>query len=257
MIRSYIFKLLRSPYLYGSMAVILGFCLFFANAELGGMHGLNGGNVCSDIHHLLQVAGYQRYFIVFGAIPFAANFADEWGSKAIINCVTRRNASKYAVSNIVVCFISTLVTVFVPLITFAAWDCGTKPVCDTLNGPGPTAYDVFQTMGVPFLTIVFLILTYGLSCAMWSVMGMTLSAFFPSKYIAIGAPFIFCNALERLTLGNPAMLNFEVMTNSRVAVLPDGLPMFCYILSVFVGISAACGAVFVMQVGKRVRNELG
>ncbi len=255
MIRSYIFKLLHSPYLYAAMAGILGLCLFFANAELGGQKGLNGMDVCVDISLLLQYNGYQRFFMVLGAIPFAANFADEWGSKAIINCVTRKGAFDYAVSNVVVCFISTLVTIFVPLIIFAALDCTTKVAYNDINPPDPTAYGVFQAMGLPFLTIVFLILTYSLSGAMWSVMGMTLSAFFPSKYIAIGSPFIFCNVLERLTDYNPPLLSFTALTNGRTWI-PDALG-FCYTLLVFGGISAACGALFVMKVGKRVRNELG
>ncbi len=255
MIRSYIFKLLHSPYLYAAMAGILGSCLFFANAELGGKKGLNGIDVCTDITLLLQVNGYQRAFMVFGAIPFAANFADEWSSKTIINCVTRKGSFDYAVSNVAVCFISTLVTIFVPLIVFAALDCGTKVVYNDINPPDPTAYGVFQAMGLPFLTILFLILTYALSGAMWAVMGMTLSAFFPSKYIAIGAPFIFCNALERLTDYNPPLLSFTALTNGRTYI-PDALG-FCYTLLVFGGISAACGALFVIKVGKRVRNELG
>lgn len=254
MIRSYIFKLLRSPYLYVAMIGILGLCLLVANAELGGRKGLNGMDVCSDIVFLLQLYGYRRFFIVLGAIPFAANFADEWVSKAIINCVTRKSSFDYAISNVVVCFISTLVTVFVPLIIFAALDCGTKPVYDDINGPG-ISYGGFQSMGLPFLTIVFVILTYALSAAMWSVMGMTLSAFFPSKYIAIGAPFIFCNALERLTEGNPPLLNFTALTNARTWI-PDRLTLI-YTLFVFGGLSAACGALFVLKVGKRVRNELG
>ena len=253
MIRSYIFKLLHSPFLYAAMISILGLCLFFANAELGGTKGLNGADVYTDIQILLQGNGYQRAFIVFGAIPFAANFADEWSSKAVINCVTRKSTFDYAVSNVAVCFISTIVTVFVPLIIFAALDCGTKTVYDG-QGPG-VSYGSFQAMGLPFLTIVFMVLTYALSCAMWSVMGMTLSAFFPSKYIAIGAPFIFCNALERLTDGNPPLLNFTALTNGRTWI-PDGLG-FCYIVLVFGGLSALCGALFVMKVGKRVRNELG
>ena len=255
MIRSYIFKLLHSPYLYAAMAGILGLCLFFANAELGGKKGLNGIDVCTDITLLLQVNGYQRAFIVFGAIPFAANFADEWSSKTITNCVTRKGSFDYAVSNVAVCFISTLVTIFVPLIIFAVLDCGNKVVYNDINPPDPTAYGVFQAMGLPFLTILFLILTYALSGAMWSVMGMTLSAFFPSKYIAIGAPFIFCNALERLTDYNPPLLSFTALTNGRTYI-PDALG-FCYTLLVFGGLSAACGSLFVMKVGKRVRNELG
>lgn len=254
MVRSYFLKLLHSPYLYAAMSGILGLCLFLANAELGGRKGLNGVDVYMDILILLQIDGYRKIFVVFGAIPFAANFADEWNSKAIINCVTRKGSFDYAVSNVVVCFISTLVTIFVPLTAFATLDCCTKTVYYAANGP-QVSYGGFQAMGLPFLSIVFVIFTYALSCAMWSVTGMTLSAFFTSKYIAIGAPFVLCSAIEDLTYNMPPLLNFMALSFARTWI-SDGLT-FIYTLLFFGGLSAVCGALFVTKVGKRVRNELG
>lgn len=254
MTRSYIFKLLHSPYLYGAMAVILGFCLLIDNISLGGKQGLNGTDVYVDILLLLQVDEYRKFFVILGSLPFAANFADEWNSKTVTNCVTRKSVLSYSVSNVTVCFISTFVTIFIPLVFFAGSDCFTKDVYYVINGPGES-YGVFQTMGLPFLSIVMVIYGYAVSASMWSVAGMTLSAFFPSNYIAIGTPFVLCSVFEQLTWNAPPMMNFAALANSRIWI-PDGL-MFLYTLMFFGGLSAGLGALFAMRVEKRICNELG
>ncbi len=254
MLRSYFFKLLRSPFLYAGMICVLGLCLFGAYDSLGGSKGLSGSDVFSDMHLLLEMKGYRKAFIIFAAIPFAANFADEWNSKAIINCITRKSALSYAVSNVTVCFVSSLLTVFVPMIIFAAASgCGSKIFYNGTSGA--ITYSEFLEMGLPFLSIVFYFFTFALSCAMWAVTGMTLTAFFPSKYIAIGAPFIFSNVVERITLDMPPMSNFMGLSMSHI-----GLPAAAalgYAFLVFGGLSAVCGIVFTIKIEKRVRNELG
>ena len=254
MLRSYFFKLLRSPFLYAGMICVLGLCLFYANDYLGGSNGLGGADVYSDMHLLLELKGYRKAFIIFGAIPFAANYADEWNSKAIINCVTRKSALNYAASNIAVCFISALLTVFVPMIVFAAASgCGSKIFYNGTSGPA--TYGEFLEMGLPFLSIVFYFFTFALSCAMWAVTGMTLSAFFPSKYIALGAPFIFSNVIERITLGMPPLLNFMGLSMSHIG-FPTAASLG-YTLLVFGGFSVICGILFAKKIEKRVQNELG
>ena len=115
MLRAYFFKLLRSPFLYAWTLAVFGLCLFFANDYLGGSNGLGGDDVYSDMHLLPEMKGYRKAFIIFGALPFAANSANDWISKAIINCVTRKSALNYAVLNIAACFVSPLLTVFAAL----------------------------------------------------------------------------------------------------------------------------------------------
>ena len=254
MLRSHFFKLLRSPFLYAGMICVLGLCLFYANDYLGGSNGLGGADVYSDMHLLLEMKGYRKAFIIFGAIPFAANFADEWNSKAIINCVTRKSAFNYAASNITICFISALLTVLIPMVIFGAVSgCGSKIFYNGVSGQ--ITYSEFLEMGLPFLSIVFYFFTFALSCAMWAVTGMTLSAFFPNKYIALGAPFIFSNVVERITLGMPPRLNFMGLSMSHI-----GFPAAAslgYAFLVFGGLSAICGIIFVIKVVKKVQNELG
>ena len=254
MLRSYFVRQLRSPAFYAGMIGVFGLCVFGANEGLGGSKGLGGADVYSDMHLLLEMKGYRKAFIIFAAIPFAANFCDEWNSKATINCITRKSALNYALSNITACFVSALLTVFVPMVIFGAASCfGSKIFYDGTSGQA--TYGEFLEMGLPFLSIVFYFFTFALSCAMWAVTGMTLSAFFPSKYIAIGAPFIFSNVAERLTMGMPPQFNLMGLSFSHIGY-PAALSLG-YVVLVFGGLSVICGIIFAKKVEKRVQNELG
>ena len=254
MLRSYLFKLLHSSFLYAGMIGVFGLCLLGANDSLDGIKGFGGYDVYTDMNLMLEMKGYRKAFIVFGAIPFAANFADEWNSKTITNCVSRKNASCYAVSNIMACFMSALVTVFIPLVIFAAFSSCFKIFLDTDHTDPHIAYSEFAEIGLPFLSTVFYFLTFALSCAMWAVMGMTLSAFFPSKYIALGAPFIFSHVIERLTVRLP--YQFDLMGLS-MSYFDFPVPWSIgYPVLIFGGLSAVCGIFFVIKVKKKVQNEL-
>lgn len=56
---------------------------------------------------------------ISGALPFVTNFADEWTSRVTINCISRCGVYKYAVSNVVLCFVSTMFTVFAGMMLYA------------------------------------------------------------------------------------------------------------------------------------------
>lgn len=246
MLRSYYFKLLHSPFLYVGIIGVFGLCLISTNEYLV------GADVYVDMHLLLEMEGYRKAFIVFAAIPFASNFADEWNSKAITNCVSRKSTPNYAVTNVLYCYISALLAVFIPLVVFAAVSCLSKPLFAGSNGF--PSYGELAEVGLPFLALIFYFLTFSLSCAMWAVMGMTLSAFFPSKYIAIGAPFILSHAIERFTSHLP--YQFDLMGLSMSYLDFPWLGALCYTTLIFTGISALCGILFVKTVERRVQNEL-
>lgn len=248
MLRSYFFKLLRSPFLYAGIIGVFGLCLISTN-ELWG-----GADVMMDMHLLLEVEGYRKAFVIFAAIPFAANFADEWNSKTITNCVSRKGALNYAVSNAVACFISALLSVFIPLVAFAAVSCCSKPLFEGSYAWG--AYGELADMGLPFLSLVCYFFTFSLSCATWAVMGMTLSAFFPSKYVAIGSPFVLCYAIEQIT-SNLLPYQFDVrgLATSNIDFPLTGA--IAHTAFIFGGLSVLCGILFVKMVERKVQNELG
>lgn len=107
-------------------------------------------------------------------------------------------------------------------------------------------YDVLAALGLPVLAEMAVTFVFAASCAMWAVIGLMLTAFFPSKYIAICAPFIFSNAVEHMTTNFPAELDLLCLSLSHTDW--SALPAFLYANAVFAVIALICGVVFTIAV---------
>ncbi len=246
MFRAYIFKIMRSPYLYIGFIGVLAISFYSMN------RGRNGGDVYTDLFLLLDIESYRRMYAIFGAIPFAANFADEWNSRTISSCVTRKNVLKYSVSNIAVCFISAFAAVFLGLMIFVFADLMLKPPFDELNPTGAYA-ELFEN-GAVLLPFLFTTMIFALSCGMWAIMGLTLSAFFPSKYVAVCSPFVFCYLIERLTRSFPEEFDLHALAHS--ATSHSAAFIVPWASGVFLAVSLICGIIFTLVVRRRVQNGL-
>lgn len=246
MLRPYFYKLLRSPLFYMGFLASLALSLY-------SMYKTGGRDVFTNLDILIGLQSYRKMFILFAALPFASNFADEWNSKTIVNCVTRKNAGKYAFSNAVMCYLSAFATVFAGMMIYVLIQSTRMPLCDTAQPLAPPYGILFQNgTSVPAITLI--VFVYALSCGMWAVMGLAASAFFPSKYIAICAPFVFCYITERFTEFFPEELQLGPLSKSWSEWTP--LPAFLKSFLILLAISAVCGIIFTVRVKRRIENEL-
>lgn len=249
MFKAYFFKLIRSPFFYIGIIGVVGICSLRLIPS-----AFKGIDVLAEMDIVRSLDGYRKLFVIMSALPFAANFSDEWNSMVTANCVTRKNAKKYAAANVAVCYIVSLATVFVGMMIFAGIYSTFYPMhFDSANVPA-RPYGIFTENDLPVLELAAKTFVFAASCAMWSVMGLMLSAFFPSKYIAICAPFIFSYAVERITTNFVNDLNLRYLSLSYTDW--DALPAFLYANGVFAGISVICGIIFSGIVERRVQNEL-
>lgn len=251
MLRSYFYKLLRQPQFYLGLAGVLATCVFVVN-----MGFVRGIDIQTDVTLMLYFGGYRKVFVIFGALPFAANFADEWNSGVTMSAVTRKSARKYAASNIFMCYFSALLTVFLGIILWEIFTIifSSKPFFIPESNAPTVVGDIFFKMGMPFLAEIERIFIFGSSCGMWAVTGMTLSAFFPSRYIAICSPFVFCYALERISLLLPDFFNLQFVALSVLDL--NGFAMWIYGELFFALISALFASVFAKVVERRTQNAI-
>ncbi len=247
MFRAYMYKLLRSPLLYiafaGTFLICLSKLTFF----------LNAGNVASEVDMLLNLNGMRKIMPVFAALPFAANFAEEWNNNITISIITRSSVTKYAAANVLFCFVSGLVAVFIPIVLFAFGYSFSLPVSGDDYYPLP--YGAFVEQGLPFLYIICNAFVYAACAAMWAVMGLMLSAFFVNKYAAICSPLIAGYVIERFAMRLPDPLNIWYISVSNLR-WNSALGQFLYSVGFFAGISAICGIIFTITVKRRVSNEI-
>lgn len=248
MFRAYFYKLLRSPLFYLAFAATLALAFYF-RATRSYQHP----SLLNGLNSLISMQDYRKIFVIFSALPFASNFADEWNSKALVNVVSRKKAGSYAVSNIVMCYISAFAAVFSGLMVYALIPSPNMPLyaADYLAW---SIYEPIITNGAPMLGIMLMVFVYASSCGMWAVMGLTASAFFPSRYIAICAPFVFCYVIDKFTDDLPDMFKLGALSFSGSDMRP--LPFFLWANFVFLAVSAVCGVIFTIKVKRRIENEL-
>lgn len=113
MIKAYFYKVSRSTLFYIS---IVGVFLMCSIRMLGG--ALTGADVLTEVNILLDLDAFWKTIVVFAAIPFAANFANEWKSNIANNCILRSSVDKYITANIVCCFFTAFIVVFIGMLLF-------------------------------------------------------------------------------------------------------------------------------------------
>lgn len=251
--RAYFYKLIRNPLFY---IAIIGTALLCATKWLPGQYGMRGADVRFEISMILDVATVRKMIAILGALPFAANFADEWTSRVTVGCVSRCGVNRYAVSNVVMCFISSLFTVFLGMMLYAFVLSTFMPVFFEDNNPMILLEQtLLRDGGVPWVYIMYRILPFAASCAMWSVMGMMITAFFPNKFVGICAPFVASYVVERVTMQLPDPFNLWYVSLIRLGWVNIWLCLL-YCVGLFAAIAAVCGVVFVITVKRRVQNEV-
>lgn len=251
--RAYFFKLIRSPLFYIG---ILGTAAVCASRRLF-PNGMMGGYVALEINLILDLDSMRKVIAIFGALPFAANFADEWTNTVTTSCVSRCGVRKYAFSNIALCFISSLIAVFLGMMLYAVICSVFMPLYnyDQLQDHFSPLQRALILSRMPVLYIIYYVFVFAASCAMWSVMGMMLTAFFPNKYVAICSPFVASYIIERISMQLPDTFNLWYVSLSRLG-WENVWVQFFYSVGLFVAIAAICGLVFAVIVKRRVQNEI-
>lgn len=247
MLKAYFYKLIRSPLFYIGIIGVVGICSLRLLPS-----AFKGGDILMEMELIRSLDGYRKIFVILGALPFAANFSDEWNCMVTTNCVTRKSAKKYAVANVVMCYISALTTVFLGMMIFAGIYSMSYPFYAVEGGSESSPYGIFSLNGFPMVDLAATTFVFAASCAMWAVMGQMLTAFFPSKYIAICAPFVFSYAVERVTMNFTENFNLWGLSLSHTDW--SALPAFIYANVMFAGISAVCGIIFAKAVQRGIQN---
>lgn len=113
MIRGYLFKLARSPLTYAGVFGVLAVCLLNIRGQSSSFE-----TVVTRINMFLDLDAFRKVTVLFAALPFTANFSDEWKSKITPYCITRRSVKKYAVSNVALCFLTAFLTLFIGIMLY-------------------------------------------------------------------------------------------------------------------------------------------
>lgn len=253
MFRAYTYKLLHSHLLYvGIMGIAILCCTKYLDGDFG------RGTVQYHVAVFLGLAKYRKTIAVFSAFPFAANFADEWTNGVTKHCVVRKGIKKYTAANLMFCWFSAVLVVFLGMTLFMCFDSLFVPLTKIDTNPYTFIFEHFIFEGRGEIYLILTTLVFAASCGMWTVMGMMLSVFFPNKYVAICAPFVASYVVERITMQFPNWFNLHDLALSYIPYTYFGSDLlgFIYCVGLFASISTVCGIIFYFSFKKKVQNEL-
>lgn len=248
MTKAYLYKISHSAlFLVGIVGVFLMCSIKMLDKS--------SSDVLREVDLLLNFESYRKGLAVFAAIPFAANFANEWRSNTTNSCVLRSSCNRYIAANVVCCFIISFITVFVGMMLFTFVYTFKLPFHVYDPTPYAPPFGMLRN-SFPFLYTIIQITIFSVSCAMWSITGIALAAIFPDPFVATCTPFVSSYLVERVSMQLPPELNLWYLSLSRVPILNSPVISFFYAVLVFVLLSAGFGLIFAAIVKRRVANEI-
>lgn len=252
MIKAYFYKISRSALFYISIAGVFLMCSM--RIMLDG--AFSGGDILMEVNILIEIDAFRKAIAVFAAIPFAANFSNEWKSNITDSCVLRSSANKYISANIIYCFLTSFIVVLIGMLLFIFLYTLRLPLYVFDPNPKIPPFGILIDKGFPVLYLIIKITIFSVSCAMWSMSGIAIAAFFPDSFVAVCTPFIAGYLLERISMQLPDVFNLWYLSMSRISVFNNMILSFFYSILVFLVLSMCFGTVFAIVVKRRIRNEI-
>lgn len=260
------FKLgLKFSFLLAVCGVVFGFCFdnwqdlrnFFVTPLIDG----ENPSICVLYYffNAFSFGGvFSEYFsAIMATIPFAANYCQETDGNMNIYKISRCGKYSYARSKFLVASTLGGMVLFLGglifILTLAAYI------------PLVTPEQIFETSWVPFsgsLTIgngwpYFAIVLYisFLGGALWASVGLCASAYFPSRYVAICAPFIFRFILTQIgrLLNLPNGLRLDILLCARGKIYSDTVTLVVTTVVAF-ALILLCYRLFSKRIERRVWN---
>ena len=249
--KAYACGLLRSPLFWISL---------FLTALTGSFHliyqPMNTNEAVTTFEIFINVDAYRKLLPFLTALPFAAQFAKEWKSRFFDSILYRSNFHGYVRTHIAVCAVSSFSVCFLGMILFFIYASIRQPIYTGGYYPVPP-YGFWLAKGLPIMFILTHAFIFSLSCTMWSICGLAVSALFPNVYVALSAPFICSYLVEHLTNRCPSYLRFYSMAlGGQILSTESGISNFLYTLLFYAFWITVFALIFRMILGKRVRNEI-
>lgn len=174
---------------------VLGISLSYFFGDFG---DLTANTSRFDVLSFMKISSSIGYFseltILLSALPFTMSFCEDIENNYIKFLIMRGNSFKYALSKTIVCILSSLISVFLGKACVILFLTTKLPLVSKVTGN----YDVFinETFGYLLINGKFIlyfivqIFFTAIICSMFSIIGLTITAYINNKFLAITAPII-------------------------------------------------------------------
>ena len=255
-IRMTFLQLLTSPALYLCILGVFVLCLFSTRETISDLT-MPRVDLAYVLDHLMDLSTFQRLLILLAALPSAAGFCNDWSCQYIRPVVVRSGVKRYAFAKVLACFLSSLLVILAGMALFFFMMGFYLPVAhpNPINAPVPP-YGVFLESPVPVLYLFCICSLFALSAALWTVIGLAVSARLPNKFVAVCTSLIASYLLTELSLLLPPALNLFFLSRGWLSIGQGAAVSYLYTAGIFLALIAAAGFLFYWTVKRRVQNEL-
>ncbi|MCJ7840774.1 hypothetical protein MUB24_07615 [Lederbergia sp. NSJ-179] len=245
-----------SPAFYLSIIGVTVLCFISVWDELDAMGPAYGVYYYFDI--FIGLTMFKKLVVLFAALPYVASFCSDWKYQYLKPVVIRTGAKRYVWSKVITCFLSGFLTVFIGVLLFCLLLLLKMPLfpSEDLENIISPLFSPLAEGAFPLLVVLAESFIFSLAAALWTVVGLAVSAFIPSHFVAVTTPVIASYILEEVTKLFPSWLNLYLLTRSADVLQQGPLISFVYFCFVFLLFAALVGCLFDYQVRRRIRNEV-
>lgn len=245
-------RLFFNPIFYGTI-----FCVVLA-ATLAAWQDIRLGYEGLDVVFLFQYAfdigSFSRLLPILAALSASASYVADLNS-GILNFVrARMRTGQYMRSRFFSCACSGFLTLFLGWTVYIALLSLRFPVAVTDAGNYETycerLYGFLLYRGHPVLYILVQVLGSAICGGFWAVVGLTVSAYLPSSFVAIAAPFLINDILYSLVNASAEKWHSPSNVAKGIAVGGD-LTSFLTMTGYFAALTLLCYFLFSWKFKRR------
>lgn len=130
--------------------------------------------------------------------PFATSFANEWNNRATSFWIIRSGIRQYAVSKILASAVSGFLTTTIGMIIFICLLRFRIPLL--IESSIDNAYESLLREELPVYYLFFHITHISLTAALFAIIALWVSTYFPNKFVALAAPLVLYFVIHRFTI---------------------------------------------------------
>lgn len=216
------------------------------------------GSVYYYLDLFIGLTMFKKLVVLFAAVPYSASFCSDWNCQYIKPIVIRSGLRKYILSKITTCFITAFLVVFLGVMLFSVLLSLRIPIYPDTNLENyiKRPFEPLFYSPLPILYLIIRVFVFSLASALWSVLGLSISAYIPNRFVAIATPVIASYLLEEASQFLPVWLNIYLLTRADNVINKGPLISFLYFCIIFASLAALAGLIFAYQAERRIRNEV-
>lgn len=206
---------------------------------------------------LMEYRDFYIIFLLFAALPGTTLFCSDWDNRYIRFSVMRSTKNQYAISKVIACFFSAVLTVILANWLTVALFSLRYPLYlpgDEMNAYG--AYQVFINEEWAWIYLMVSFLCKGFCAGFLSVMALWFSTIVTNVFVTLATPMLayyLIQVVEYAITVVPFNWIITNLTNARIQLGSPGVSLL-YTLGIFLMFTVLFGFGFVQSCKWRIRN---